>query len=365
MDTGGYHVIEQVASSRFVRGRAYSGSSTPASYLPDVIPRTYTDTPVTSRASTRPSSSRATTLRGSIRNGKVEWQSDDSEYWGPKASRVDYWYSLPAEPRDSRSRWRRPSFWIWLIAVFLASALVAVLVPVLLLKGRHHASLNSLAASTSAGQGAPASPFEDGSSNSTTLSSTATPTVTSTQTVTQATTLYTTATATVTATATEYVTVTLQRATTVQSVQTTYNNALSSTLTTSRPVTTTQLYTATLASTTAPAATVTAALSSSSTIYTNAFATFFFQDNTEGACGVLHTDSDHIVAIDSAMYDNGANCGRTVQIRRLSTGVVITATVADECPTCDTSTSLDLSVASFLEIATEEEGEVAIEWQFV
>lgn len=64
-----------------------------------------------------------------------------------------------------------------------------------------------------------------------------------------------------------------------------------------------------------------------------------------------------IVAIDSAMYDGGANCGRQVAIT--GNGKTIYATIADECPTCVSSGSLDLSKGAFLSIATIDAGVAA------
>ncbi|KAJ3784993.1 RlpA-like double-psi beta-barrel-protein domain-containing protein-containing protein, partial [Lentinula aff. detonsa] len=65
-----------------------------------------------------------------------------------------------------------------------------------------------------------------------------------------------------------------------------------------------------------------------------------------GACGTVHSDSDYIVAVDEDMYSSSL-CGKTVVITNEASGAQVTATVADECPGCATSTSLDLSVAAF------------------
>lgn len=40
-------------------------------------------------------------------------------------------------------------------------------------------------------------------------------------------------------------------------------------------------------------------------------------------------------------------CGQQVQITNTVSGQSITVTVADECPTCDNSNSIDLSVGAF------------------
>lgn len=46
--------------------------------------------------------------------------------------------------------------------------------------------------------------------------------------------------------------------------------------------------------------------------------------------GAVNLDSAKIIAIDSAMYDNGGNCGRSITITRTDNGATVTATVADE-----------------------------------
>lgn len=134
---------------------------------------------------------------------------------------------------------------------------------------------------------------------------------------------------------------------------------------------------------------------STSQVYSNSFATYFTQGGVAGNCGAgkfnihsnlelflssnLYTnsllyfsyellvslDTDLVIAVDSSLYNNGANCGRYIKVTRVSNGAQVTAKVADSCPTCPTSNSLDLSVAAFNKIATEEEGMVAITWQYI
>ena len=76
-------------------------------------------------------------------------------------------------------------------------------------------------------------------------------------------------------------------------------------------------------------------------------ATWFTQNNTPGACGIVHQDSDFLIALDSAIYDNGKYCGKEVKLVNTQNGASVTATVQDECPTCDSATSIDLSVGAF------------------
>ncbi|TNY23358.1 RlpA-like double-psi beta-barrel-protein domain-containing protein-containing protein, partial [Rhodotorula diobovata] len=83
-----------------------------------------------------------------------------------------------------------------------------------------------------------------------------------------------------------------------------------------------------------------------------------------GACGSTHSDSDKIVALQSSMYGSGEYCGKTVVVTNTANGESVTATVADECPGCSSSTSLDLSTGAFDAIGDEDTGELSIEWYF-
>ncbi|KAK7693516.1 hypothetical protein QCA50_003084 [Cerrena zonata] len=72
---------------------------------------------------------------------------------------------------------------------------------------------------------------------------------------------------------------------------------------------------------------------------------------------------------DEARYGNsGAQsdlCGKQVKITNPANGKSVTVTIADDCPTCTNSNSIDLSVGAFTQIATEEQGMVGITWSFV
>ncbi|ORY22504.1 RlpA-like double-psi beta-barrel-protein domain-containing protein-containing protein [Naematelia encephala] len=124
----------------------------------------------------------------------------------------------------------------------------------------------------------------------------------------------------------------------------------------------------TTTSTTKAAATTTAS-SGSGQVESNAYATYFYQGGNAGACGNVHSDYDKIIAIDIAWYGNTGDvsqyCGKWITITNTNNGKSVTAQVADVCPTCDTNNSLDLSVGAFTAIATEDDGEVPITWQFV
>lgn len=62
------------------------------------------------------------------------------------------------------------------------------------------------------------------------------------------------------------------------------------------------------------------------------------------------------------MYAGGSHCGQHVCIKRTDTGASVRALVQDSCPTCVSSTSLDLSWGAFSQIATASEGMVPISW---
>jgi len=111
------------------------------------------------------------------------------------------------------------------------------------------------------------------------------------------------------------------------------------------------------------------ASSGSSGLVTGGFATFFYQNGVAGACGTVHSDGDLVAAMDSRRYGNtsvkSSLCGKRVQITNPKNNKSVTVTVADACPTCANSNSIDLSVGAFTKIATEAEGMVAIQWKFV
>jgi len=92
-------------------------------------------------------------------------------------------------------------------------------------------------------------------------------------------------------------------------------------------------------------------------------ATYYYQNGVAGACGTVHSDQDAIIALHTDIYDNGAHCGRTVQITTGSN--VIYATVADACPSCRTSHSIDLSVGAFKPFNDLSVGMFPVSWKFV
>ncbi|OCH93426.1 barwin-like endoglucanase [Obba rivulosa] len=120
-----------------------------------------------------------------------------------------------------------------------------------------------------------------------------------------------------------------------------------------------------------PVANVKAAASASvnAQVFTDGVATFFYQNGVAGACGTVHSDWDVIAAIDQDRYgDSGVEsslCGQQVLITNPANGKSVTVTIADDCPTCKNSDSIDLSLGAFTQIATEEQGEVSISWHFL
>jgi len=111
------------------------------------------------------------------------------------------------------------------------------------------------------------------------------------------------------------------------------------------------------------------ASSDGSQVNTGGQATFFYQGGAAGACGQVHSDNDLICAMDQARYGNSGNasplCGKQVKITNTQNGKTVTVTVADDCPTCLNSNSIDLSVAAFKTIADESQGVAPISWSFV
>lgn len=92
-------------------------------------------------------------------------------------------------------------------------------------------------------------------------------------------------------------------------------------------------------------------------VHSGGQATWFQQNGNPGHCGQYNSDSTKLVALPSAIYDNGSHCGKTVRITRVDTGKTVDAIVADSCPTCPNSNGdLDLSVGAFNSLGSPGEG---------
>ncbi|GAA5828136.1 hypothetical protein JCM11251_002607 [Rhodosporidiobolus azoricus] len=88
--------------------------------------------------------------------------------------------------------------------------------------------------------------------------------------------------------------------------------------------------------------------------------TYFYQNGNPGACGVWNKDSTYLVALQSSMYSGGKHCGKNVRIS--ANGKTITAKVQDECPTCVSTGSLDLSEGAFKALSSLSAGMIDIKW---
>lgn len=113
------------------------------------------------------------------------------------------------------------------------------------------------------------------------------------------------------------------------------------------------------------ASAVSSAASSITDLITGGFGTYFYQNGVAGACGTVHSDSDYVLAMDSARYTASNLCGKQVQITNTANQKTVTATVADECPTCNNENSIDMSVGAFTAIADESTGLIDIAWKIL
>ncbi|KAJ3850358.1 barwin-like endoglucanase [Lentinula lateritia] len=104
-------------------------------------------------------------------------------------------------------------------------------------------------------------------------------------------------------------------------------------------------------------------------VFTGGNATYFLQNGVAGACGTVHSDSDFIAAMDQTRYGDSGDvsplCGKYVKITNILNQKTVTVQVADDCPTCNNENSIDLSQGAFTQIATIDEGEVPITWEYV
>ncbi|GAA5992937.1 hypothetical protein JCM10908_000756 [Rhodotorula pacifica] len=95
-------------------------------------------------------------------------------------------------------------------------------------------------------------------------------------------------------------------------------------------------------------------------------ATFYFQKGNPGACGKVNPDSALICALQTELYSAGKNCGKKIQITRTSgKGGQIEVTVADQCPSCEGKSYVDLSSGAYEKLGTQDEGMFDISWSFV
>lgn len=124
---------------------------------------------------------------------------------------------------------------------------------------------------------------------------------------------------------------------------------------------------------TSQAAATTKASAPSGDVHTGGHSTWFTQNGQAGECGTVHSDSDYIVAINSNGYwqdyesnDNSPYCYKYIEITNTDNGRTVKAQVADVCPTCDGTQSLDMSTGLFEALGDSlSVGEFPISWWFV
>ncbi|KAF9029439.1 riboflavine-aldehyde-forming enzyme [Hymenopellis radicata] len=90
--------------------------------------------------------------------------------------------------------------------------------------------------------------------------------------------------------------------------------------------------------------------------------TYYLPNGGFGACGQPLQNSDHVVALASAQYSNGANCGRQIQVTY--NGNSVTARVADLCPGCS-SGDVDLTSSAFQVLAPLALGRIPVTWNYI
>jgi len=99
-----------------------------------------------------------------------------------------------------------------------------------------------------------------------------------------------------------------------------------------------------------------------------------YYDAGLGACGIVNTDSDFIVAVSRLLFDNYPNynkvnpntnpvCGK--RIKAYYQGKYTNVTVTDRCEACLVG-SLDFSKAAFVKLAPMEKGRLlGMTWQWI
>ncbi|RKP23259.1 barwin-like endoglucanase, partial [Syncephalis pseudoplumigaleata] len=93
-------------------------------------------------------------------------------------------------------------------------------------------------------------------------------------------------------------------------------------------------------------------------------ATYYNPGVGTGACGKVHGDNEHIVAIPKIFFKS-ANpnadpmCNTCVRVKGPNGSLVVRIT--DICPTC-AATAIDLSPAAFSAIGVMEKGRIDISW---
>ncbi|KZT00351.1 uncharacterized protein LAESUDRAFT_764705 [Laetiporus sulphureus 93-53] len=96
--------------------------------------------------------------------------------------------------------------------------------------------------------------------------------------------------------------------------------------------------------------------------YSDVRMTYFYTGNPgTGACGGQEYDTQYIVALDSDLYDGGANCYKTITIEY--NGQSTQASILDECPGCPYG-GLDLTPSLFEYFAPLSQGVIYGDWYY-
>ncbi|EKM55664.1 uncharacterized protein PHACADRAFT_256446 [Phanerochaete carnosa HHB-10118-sp] len=90
-------------------------------------------------------------------------------------------------------------------------------------------------------------------------------------------------------------------------------------------------------------------------------ARFSYYEAGQGACGATNSDSDSIVALNSAQFAGGSNCFQMITISY--NGKSTQAQITDECPGCPYG-GLDLTPGLFSFFASEDAGIIYGTWNF-
>ncbi|KZT03484.1 uncharacterized protein LAESUDRAFT_659606 [Laetiporus sulphureus 93-53] len=90
-------------------------------------------------------------------------------------------------------------------------------------------------------------------------------------------------------------------------------------------------------------------------------ARFTYYEVGLGSCGQTNVPTDSIVALDSALYNGGSECGKSITISL--NGKTTTATIMDECPGCPEG-GLDFSEGLFEYFSDLGVGVLTGEWWY-
>ncbi|KAK7460896.1 hypothetical protein VKT23_008824 [Stygiomarasmius scandens] len=90
-------------------------------------------------------------------------------------------------------------------------------------------------------------------------------------------------------------------------------------------------------------------------------ATFYHPGTAQGACGMTNTDSDHVVAVSTQIFNNGL-CNKNMNVSYQGKSVQVK--VVDSCPGCGPN-DIDLSPSAFSVLADQSVGRIQVDWKIV